>query len=79
MPEIPQGAVCPEGAVYLGETKFIGYNKFVYDEFECNQYCLKPSPIYQDRDDPRILYLTDYSSSGVCDMIYVPLLGEPPS
>ena len=77
--EIPEGAVCPEGAVYLGDTKFIGYNKFVHDEFECNQYDLKPSPIYQDRDDPRILYLTDYSLSGICGMIYVPILGTPPS
>lgn len=54
----------PENAVCLGDTSFVGYNRFVYNELESNAFA-KPTAVYQDFDDPDMLY------AGERNMIYV--------
>lgn len=45
----------PEDAIYIGETKFVGYNMLVGSELENNHY-YEPQAVYQDRHNPCRLY-----------------------
>lgn len=55
----------PEDAVYLGDTRFVGYNMFVFDELESNAFPY-PAPVYQDGSNTNLLYVGDLK------MIYIP-------
>lgn len=56
----------PEDAIYIGETKFVGYNMLVGSELENNHY-YEPQAVYQDRHNPCRLYGGD-------GMVFVPRL-----
>lgn len=48
----------PEDAIYLGETRFVGYNMRVERELESSHF-YRPQAIYQDRHNPGKLYAGD--------------------
>ncbi len=59
----------PEDAIYIGETKFVGYNMFVSNELETNEYN-HPISVYQDCKNSNILYAGD-DKTGEYSKIYV--------
>lgn len=54
----------PEDSIYIGDTRFVGYNMFVFDELETNAFQY-PVSVYQDRNNSKLLYVGD------SNMIYV--------
>ncbi len=56
----------PNNVKYIGQTKFVGYNMFVFNELESNSFQNSAS-VYQNPDNPNLLYV------GNNKMIYVPL------
>ena len=60
----------PENTIYIGETNFIGYNMFVFAELETNEYN-HSVPVYQDGNNPNILYAGDCNTTVDYLKIYV--------
>lgn len=73
----------PSGAVYLGETAFVGYGRWPRKELDSNRF-EKPVSVYRDGNNPDILYVGKrenpdvlYDDSWEHIFCYVPLPDQP--